>query len=94
MSGARVAAYLRAGVEAASPDEKILERLAAPAAQPTAPPQSPVRIAAPAENDKKLERLTKAAEPAGQPARPAPVEKPEDLSKADEKLSSLLGKPK
>jgi hypothetical protein len=42
----------------------------------------------------KLEALTKAATPT--PAKPAaaPEQKPVDLSKADEKLSSLLGKPK
>jgi hypothetical protein len=47
-------------------------------------------------DDKKLEALTKAAEStpsAGKP-KPAAEEKPVDLSKADEKLSSLLGKPK
>ena len=49
---------------------------------------------APKVNDKKLEALTKAAEPtpsAGKP-KPAAEEKPVDLSKADKKLSSLLGK--
>jgi hypothetical protein len=42
----------------------------------------------------KLEALTKAAPPA--PAKPkgAVKQKPEDLSKANEKLSSLLRKPK
>ena len=94
MSGARVAAYLRGGVKEGSPDEKILERLAPPSAQPVAQPPSPARIAASPVDDKKLEALTKAAEPAVQPARPATEVKPEDLSKANEKLSSLLGKPK
>jgi hypothetical protein len=47
-------------------------------------------------DDKKLEALTKAAQPIPRPIRPAPApeQKPVDLSKADEKLSSLLGKPK
>jgi hypothetical protein len=46
-------------------------------------------------DDKKLEALTKAAEPPSpDKPRPATEEKPVDLSKADEKLSSLLGKPK
>jgi len=42
-----------------------------------------------------LEALTKTAEPPP-PDKPKPTaeEKPVDLSKADEKLSSLLGKPK
>ena len=95
MSGARVAAYLRAGVDETPAAERILERLAAPqGAQPAPQPPPPAGIAVPAVDDKKLAALTKAAEPAAQPARPASGEKPVDLSKADEKLSALLGKPK
>jgi len=93
-SGARVAAYLRAGVEERPPAEKILERLTLPqAAQPAAQPMSP-GTQAPKVDDKKLAALTKAAEPTPPPAPPksAAAEKPVDLSKADEKLSSLLGK--
>jgi len=96
-SGARVAAYLRAGVAEGSPDEKILERLApSRAAQPVARPPSPMQMAAPAVDDKKLQALTKVAESTPSPGGPKPAmeEKPVDLSKADEKLSSLLGKPK
>ena len=95
-SGARVAEYLRGGGEEKSATEKILERLALPeTVRPTAAP----RQASPTEpkaDEKKLEALTKAAEPALSPVKPASVtrEKPVDLSKADEKLSSLLGKPK
>jgi hypothetical protein len=50
--------------------------------------------AAPKVDDKKLDALTKAAEPVPAPDKPRPAaeEKPVDLSKADEKLSSLLGK--
>jgi ABC-2 type transport system ATP-binding protein len=97
-SGARVAAYLRAGIEERPPAEKILERLALPqAAQPVVPPKPAAPVATvPKVDDKKLEALTKAAEStpsAGKP-KPAAEEKPVDLSKADEKLSSLLGKPK
>jgi ABC-2 type transport system ATP-binding protein len=97
-SGARVAAYLRGGAEAKPPEEKILERLALPqAAQPDvrSKPAAP-DATGPKVDDKKLEALTKAAEstpPAGKP-KPVAEEKPVDLSKADEKLSSLLGKPK
>jgi hypothetical protein len=91
-SGARVAAYLRGGAEERPPAEKILERLTSPqAAQPK--PAAPVATV-PKVDDKKLEALTKAAEStpsAGKP-KPAAEEKPVDLSKADEKLSSLLGK--
>jgi ABC-2 type transport system ATP-binding protein len=96
ISGARVAPYLRAGAQEPAPaTEKILDRLALPeAAQPVAMPQS----APPAEsavNEQKLDTLTKATEPAA-PAKAAPAAKkePVDLSKADEKLSSLLNKPK
>ncbi len=93
MSGARVAAYLRAGAEGPPAAERILERLAAPQApQAVANPQRPAASTAPAVDDKKLAALTKAAEPVAPPARPATGEKPVDLSKADEKLSSLLGK--
>jgi hypothetical protein len=40
--------------------------------------------------------MAKTSAPLPTPAKPAPVPeaKPADLSKADEKLSSLLGKPK
>jgi ABC-2 type transport system ATP-binding protein len=92
-SGARVAAYLRGDVEAKPATEKVLERLTAPQVEPAAP--APVQSPGPSVSDKKLEELTKAAEPA--PAsKPAPAgeEKKADLAKADEKLSSLLGKQK
>jgi ABC-2 type transport system ATP-binding protein len=102
-SGARVAAYLRGGT--ASPAEaanKVLEKLALPqAAAPRV--ETPAASPAPAAkvDDQKLAALTQspAAVPPAQsppPAKPAdkPVVKPEDLAKADEKLSSLLGKPK
>jgi len=48
--------------------------------------------AAPAINEQKLEQLTK-AEPAPAAAQPAPTVEAQaaELSKADEKLSSLLG---
>jgi ABC-2 type transport system ATP-binding protein len=95
-SGARVAAYLRAGDDGRPPAEKILERLALPqVAPPVVPPKPPAPVVpAPKVDDKKLEALTKTAEPAPVPdkPKPAPEEKPVDLSKADEKLSLLLGK--
>jgi ABC-2 type transport system ATP-binding protein len=95
ISGARVAAYLRAGTEERPPAEKILERLVLPqTAQPAAGPRPAPPAAAPAVDANKLEALAKAATPA--PAKPAaaPEPRPVDLSKADEKLSSLLGKSK
>ncbi len=96
VSGARVAAYLRADVQEQPAAEKILERLALPeAARRVAAPQ-PVPSAEPAINEQKLETLTKATEPTASPAEsiPAAEEVPADLAKADEKLSSLLNKPK
>jgi ABC-2 type transport system ATP-binding protein len=90
MSGARVAAYLRGEGKAAPSGDRLLERLAATPAK-LAPPAP----ATPTVDQKKLEALTRSGEPA------APVVKPSsepanaaELEKANEKLSSLLGKPK
>ncbi len=93
-SGARVAAYLRGEAEQKPAGEKILERLTA--VQP-ASPAAPVAQPEPAAgvNEKKLEALTQASEPAKAPVAPtAPQREPVELDKANEKLSSLLGKPK
>jgi ABC-2 type transport system ATP-binding protein len=92
-SGARVAAYLRGNETEAAPDpvSKVLERLAPPVVAPAQP--APAPAPAPSVGDKKLAALTKPAEP--QPAAAsAPETKPADLSQANEKLSSLLGKSK
>lgn len=101
-SGGQVAAYLRAGAEAKPATDKVLERLTTPApAKETMPPvvvpaTSPV-------NQARLESLarperagseTSAPVAAQTPAPAAPDAKPVDLSKANEKLSSLLNKPK
>lgn len=93
ISGARVAAYLRAGAQEQPPAaEKILERLTLPeTARPVAelPPASRTE---PAVNEQKLDILTKAEEAPASPAKPDAVKaEPADLTKADEKLSSLLG---
>jgi len=96
VSGARVAPYLRADAREQPATEKILERLALPeAVRPAAKPQ-PVPQAESTVNEQKLETLTKAAEPAAAPAKATPDarEEPAHLSKADEKLSSLLGNKK
>lgn len=96
-SGARVAAYLQAGATEKQVSEKILERLAS-SAPPT--PQSPIStVPEPAikHDEVKLAALTKAAEPtpaSKPPETVPPVAAPADLSKANDKLSSLLGKPK
>lgn len=92
-SGARVAAYLRGDAEEKPATEKVLERLTLP--QAAAPAPAVPAEAVPAVDEKKLAALTK-AEP-GAPTTPLPSAAPSpatDLSQADEKLSSLLGKPK
>ena len=82
----------------------MLERLTAPA--PAKEPEKPVAAPAPTVNQAKLESLAKperagsetgapsAATTAAQSAAPAAEVKPADLAKANEKLSSLLNKPK
>jgi ABC-2 type transport system ATP-binding protein len=95
-SGARVAEYLRGPVEARPEAEKLLEKLTLPPAAKPADPAKPSAPPAPSVADKKLDALTHAA-PAAAPKpapAPAPEAKSQDLSQADEKLSSLLGKKK
>jgi hypothetical protein len=83
-----VAAYLRAGVEETPAGEKMLEKLALPqTAREPAPAAAP--IPGPRVDETKLEALAK-PEPAAAPKK-EPEQKPADLSKVDEKLSSLLG---
>jgi ABC-2 type transport system ATP-binding protein len=90
-SGARVAEYLRAGAAEKPPTEKILEKLALPETKPA--PTVPAAPVAPVADEKKLAGLTKASEPSPAAAKSAaPETKPADLAKADEKLSSLLGR--
>ena len=88
-SGSKIAAYLRGDAEAASPAEKILERLTqpAPSPAPTVSPESKETIDA-----SKLDELARPTKTT--PEKPASVAEPVDLEKANEKLSSLLGKPK
>jgi ABC-2 type transport system ATP-binding protein len=86
-SGATVAAYLRGEAQEKPAADRILERLSAPQ-PPAAPPAAPAP--APSVDEHKLDALTRAAEPAKSPVpEPAP-----ELEKANEKLSSLLNKPK
>jgi hypothetical protein len=94
-SGSKVAAYLRGEAEGTAHTDRVLERLAAPTttAEPqisTPPPEESI-------DHGRLDQLITT------PSQPAPSSevtaaetqaKPEDLAKADEKLSSLLGKPK
>ena len=93
-SGAKVAAYLRGEAEAKPPTDRVLEKLTLPQAAPVTP--VPEVEAKPAVDEKKLEAMTKATEPAPAVSKPLPATEKEsaDLSKANEKLSSLLGKPK
>ncbi|HTX21054.1 MAG TPA: ABC transporter ATP-binding protein [Candidatus Aquilonibacter sp.] len=96
-SGAKVAAYLRAGAEEKPATEKVLEKLALPQAAQKAPEtRAPAPVVEKKLDDKKLEALTQQVAtkiPETKPV-PAPEAKPVDLSKADEKLSSLLGNKK
>ena len=93
-SGAHVAEYLRAGVEAPPATEKILEKLSLPQVAPTLE----AKVSAPAAesklDEKKLEALAQPVETKISETKAAPETKPVDLSAADDKLSSLLGNKK
>ncbi len=98
-SGHRVAEYLRGDAEARPASERVLERLTAPVAAAPGPVAQPVPESASAANQK-LAGLTRPDAPAA-PAAPVttPASTPgapskADLQSANEKLSSLLGKPK
>jgi ABC-2 type transport system ATP-binding protein len=93
-SGARVAEYLRAGAQEQPATEKVLEKLSLPqAAQPVAA-EKVSAPAAPKVDDQKLAALAQATPPPAPQPESRPEAKPADLSKADEKLSSLLGNKK
>ena len=95
-SGSRVAAYLRGEADAQPATNKTLERLTLPAAGQKGqaePAESPVTETV---DEARLRALTRPAEPTSarpKSAAPEPAP-PADLSQANEKLSSLLGKPK
>lgn len=91
MSGARVAEYLRGDAEAKPAGDRILERLAAP--QPaSAAPAAPVASAA--VDEVKLSALAQPKAPEPGPLPPSEPGKAVELEKANEKLASLLNKPK
>jgi ABC-2 type transport system ATP-binding protein len=95
-SGNRVAAYLRGEAEApAAQQNRVLERLTA-SEEPPAPAAPRVTVTGVEElQNKKLVGLTKQEEAPAPPSSPSAPAKPAvDLEKANEKLSSLLGKPK
>ena len=95
-SGARVAEYLRGEGEAKPATDKLLERLTLPTAASKAEEAKSVSTA-PAISETKLAELTKPkpTEPTPTTTAPTPETKlavpAQDLSKANEKLSSLLG---
>jgi ABC-2 type transport system ATP-binding protein len=92
-SGARVAAYLRGDGESKPAPDRILERLAAP--QPALAPTGPVSAPDLTVDQQKLDALTRPSEPATPAPQPAGQSQvPAELEKANEKLSSLVGKPK
>ena len=85
-SGATVAPYLRGDGEAKPAGEKILERLAMPAAAP-APKPEPDEVAA--VDQSKLDALTKPVETPKAKTTPQ-AENPQELEKANEKLAGLM----
>jgi ABC-2 type transport system ATP-binding protein len=98
-SGHHVAEYLRGDAEGTPATDRILGRLTAPQATPVAPVSTSAPQPADAVDRQKLDALTRSQEqPSATPtpaaatsdAQPAKAE----LEKANEKLSSLLGKPK
>jgi hypothetical protein len=94
-SGSRVAAYLRGEADEKPSTDKVLERLTLPAAaaEEKAEASEPVEQV----NQAKLEALARPTEAAAPPPARTPEPEPAkqaDLAKANEKLSSLLGKPK
>ncbi|MBL9173372.1 MAG: ABC transporter ATP-binding protein [Verrucomicrobiales bacterium] len=99
-SGNQVAQFIAGGnAEAAGQSDRVLERLTKPAAAPAAPEVPASATGAPRVDESKLEQLTRHAAPEPvRPAEPGPTEAPKappaDLSKANEKLSGLLGGPK
>lgn len=94
-SGNKVAAYLRGDAEApASSQNRVLERLTL--SEPKAAPAPAVTVTEAEDlQNKKLAQLTSKEEaPAPATTAPPPAAKTADLEKANEKLSSLLNKPK
>jgi ABC-2 type transport system ATP-binding protein len=96
-SGNRVAAYLRGDADAASASDRMLERLTV---SETSKPAAPV-VAVSVEPEAKVDQVRLASLAQSHEAAPRPQPKAEptpepaaDLSKANEKLSSFLGKPK
>ena len=93
-SGAKVAEYLRGGLDARTSGEKVLEKLALPQSAQPAAARFVAEASAPRVDDGRLAALaqpTPAARPPEKKATETAAPAPADLAKADEKLSSLLG---
>jgi len=95
-SGHRVAAYLRGEADAKPSTDKILERLTLPTAavQQEPAPAQPTTETVDAAKLEALRHPTEPVAPVSLPPAALEPAKPVDLSKANEKLSSLLGKTK
>jgi ABC-2 type transport system ATP-binding protein len=96
-SGARVAEYLRGGVETILATDRVLEKLSLPQTAPVVAARPVAGATAPKTDVSRLAALAQPAKPSPQPEKTEPkteAARPVDLAKADEKLSSLLGKPK
>ncbi len=95
-SGSQVAAYLQGGAEAGGASDRLLERLSRPVEAPVAVTPPPAPPGGPVVNAEKLAGLTKSAAAAPPSATPPPATPtPEaEMKQANEKLASLLGKPK
>ncbi|MBR5690713.1 MAG: ABC transporter ATP-binding protein, partial [Verrucomicrobia bacterium] len=93
-SGGNVAEYLRSGSGEPAKKDRILERLSSskPTVEPAEP--APVQKETKEEISKRLQTLLNKTEPAAPAQKPAApiVENKKDMSKANEKLSGLLGK--
>jgi hypothetical protein len=92
-SGARVAAYLRGEAEEKPAGDRILERLSEAQPAHTAPAPVAAQPVAPVDQ-RKLEALAKPNEPGPTAAKVEEGAKAAELEKANEKLASLLGRPK
>ena len=90
VSGARVAAYLREGVEAKPNADKLLERLASP--QVATPQITPASQPNKTVDEQKLAALLKTESPEAPPSIPPEPDRKAELEQADQKLASLLGK--
>lgn len=100
-SGNQVADFIRGGVaqgEAAGQSDRVLDRLSRPVAPASSPAANTASTQAPssaAQDATKLEALTKAEISPTEAAPPPPTAeetKAKDLTKANDKLSGLLGK--